>query len=186
MSRSVSRGAVGVVQGVLALGAVVIVIAAFAFTKEKTASRLWLIFASALFDLIYWLLTLVTASRSRRRLAAFVAPAMCVAFAVAFASEFAGTGRPGGVAAISVAIVAFFVLPLPLLLALYMRLQDELQRSLLAESGAIALAALIVSTIGYWVLQRISHLPPIAPWWLASAAAGLWALVWLLLRLRTR
>ncbi len=94
------------------------------------------------------------------------------------------TATSGWRIAIIVLVLCCFVLPLFGLALLWPRVQDELQRSLVAGGAVVAMVTVVLGSIGYWLLGRVIALPALSALWVAGAAAAVWALAWYGLRRR--
>jgi hypothetical protein len=93
-------------------------------------------------------------------------------------------GNPGNVV-ITAVLLLFIVVSLPLSLLLYSRMEDELQRSLVSTSDAIAFAGTLLGAFGYRVLQTVDHLRVLSPIAFVAGGVALWFATWLALRVRT-
>jgi hypothetical protein len=70
--------------------------------------------------------------------------------------------------------VIFFLAPLPLFAVLIQRQRDEFERSVIAQSALVSLAAFLIGGFGYAVLARVDHLPNPTLFIVVPALAGLW------------
>jgi hypothetical protein len=121
----------------------------------------------------------VSARRMRR--IAYAGLVLAILTGLFSGRRFAADEAPSAFLIAGVSFV-LFVLPMPLLIVLFRRSQDELQRSLATSAAAISFGTLMIAALGHFLLDAAVELPLLPPVVLLPIGLFVWASVWLVLR----